>query len=293
MSGNKINFDGQVAIVTGAGAGLGEAYALDLASRGAKILVNDLSEEAAAKVVSQIEAAGGQAMAFAASVSDEAAMQDMIAKAVEAWGRVDIFVANAGILIDRSFSKMTMAEYDKVIDVHLRGTVCGLKAVWPQMIEQNYGRIVVTTSVAGLFGNFGQTNYGSAKSGLVGLMNTLKIEGEKSGIKVNAISPGAATQMTENIIPEPLKETMSASRVAPAVTVLCSEDAPSGVILQANGGIFSVAQMVLTRGAHLKGDIQAEDVQAAWDEITNPEGQSNFATANDQGADFFGRISGG
>jgi NAD(P)-dependent dehydrogenase (short-subunit alcohol dehydrogenase family) len=205
-----IRFDSRVAIVTGAGGGLGRAHALELARRGAKVVVNDLggavdgsggSSAAAAKVVEEIEALGGEAIANGSSVTDDAGVAHMIRQAMDAWGRIDILVANAGVLRDKSFAKMEIADFEFVLNVHLMGSVKPAKACWDIMREQNYGRIVVTTSSTGLYGNFGQTNYGAAKLGLVGFMNSLKLEGQKNNVHVNAISPVAATRMTENIMP--------------------------------------------------------------------------------------------
>src|ERR1700722_2775028 len=203
----NISFDGKVAIVTGAGGGLGRQHALELARRGAKVVVNDLggavdgsggSSEAAKAVVAEIKGAGGEAIADGASVTDDAGVAGMVKAAMDAWGRVDILIANAGVLRDKSFSKMEIADFEFVVDVHLMGTVKPAKAVWEIMREQNYGRIVVTTSSSGLYGNFGQSNYGAAKLGIIGLMNTLKLEGQKNNVHINAISPVAATRMTQN-----------------------------------------------------------------------------------------------
>src|SRR5580693_9737296 len=213
-----IRFDGKVAIVTGAGGGLGRQHALELARRGAKVVVNDLggavdgsggSSEAAMKVVEEIKAAGGEAIANGSSVTDDAGVALMVKDAMDAWGRVDILIANAGVLRDKSFSKMEIADFEFVVNVHLMGTVKPAKAVWEIMREQNYGRIVVTTSSSGLYGNFGQSNYGAAKLGLIGLMNTLKLEGQKNNVHVNAIAPVAATRMTEAILPPGVAERLA------------------------------------------------------------------------------------
>src|SRR5436305_1304795 len=237
-----IRFDGKVAIVTGAGGGLGRQHALELARRGAKVVVNDLggsmdgsggSSEAAAKVVAEIKSAGGDALANGSSVTDDAGVALMLSQAMDAWGRVDILIANAGVLRDKSFSKMEMSDFEFVLNVHLMGTVKPAKAVWEIMREQNYGRIVVTTSSSGLYGNFGQTNYGAAKLGIIGLMNTLKLEGQKNNIHVNAIAPVAATRMTENLMPPQVLEQLKPEWVSPGVVFLCSEDAPTGCILTA------------------------------------------------------------
>ncbi len=210
-----IRFDGKVAIVTGAGGGLGRQHALELARRGAKVVVNDLGgsvdgsgggSEAANKVVEEIKALGGEAIANGSSVTDDAGVALMVKHAMDAWGRIDILIANAGVLRDKSFSKMEIADFEFVLDVHLLGTVKPAKAVWEIMKEQNYGRIVCTTSSSGLYGNFGQTNYGAAKLGIIGFMNTLKLEGQKNNIHVNAIAPVAATRMTENLMPPEILE---------------------------------------------------------------------------------------
>lgn len=287
-----ISFDNQVAIVTGAGGGLGRAYALELARRGARVLINDLggatdgtgSSNSAAAVAQEIEASGGEAIANGGSVTDEAAMNAMVQQALDKWGRVDVFIANAGILRDRTFAKMDLTDYRAVIDVHLIGTVCGLKAAWPIMREQQYGRIVVTSSGAGLHGNFGQTNYSAAKLGLVGLMKALKSEGEKYGIRANAIAPGAATRMTEALLPEDVKSKMVPEAVAPGVVYLCSEDAPNGTILNAQAGFFSISRIVDTQGHFFADGCSAEDVQEHWDEITDPEGQTAYTRIEEAAA---------
>ena len=226
-----IRFDGKVAIVTGAGGGLGRAHALELARRGAKVVVNDLggavdgsggSSEAAEHTVAEIKATGGEALANGSSVTDDTGVAHMIAQAMDAWGRIDILIANAGVLRDKSFSKMEIADFEFVVDVHLMGTVKPTKAVWEIMRAQNYGRIVVTTSSTGLYGNFGQTNYGAAKLSLVGFMNSLKLEGQKNNIHVNAISPVAGTRMTENLMPPEALKRLAPEYVTPGVVYLCS-----------------------------------------------------------------------
>jgi Dehydrogenases with different specificities (related to short-chain alcohol dehydrogenases) len=277
----SLSFEGKVAIVTGAGGGLGRCHALDLAARGAKVVVNDLggsmdgtggSSEAAQAVVAEIEAAGGTAIANGGSVSDEKGAKSMVEDAMNAWGRVDILINNAGILRDKSFAKVTLDDFRMVVDVHLMGSVMVTKEVWPIMREQNYGRIVMTTSPSGLYGNFGQTNYGAAKLGLVGFMNTLKIEGAKNNIHTNAIAPVALTRMTENLIPEEAAKNLGPELITPAVTFLCSEDAPNGAIVQAAGGNFSVAAIVENQGVNLGGEATADDVAAAWSKIADLEG---------------------
>lgn len=276
-----IDFKGKVAIVTGAGGGLGRTHALELAKRGCKVVVNDLggaldgsggSSEAAQKVVAEIKAAGGEAMANGSSVSDRKGVENLVKQTKEAFGRIDILINNAGILRDKSFKKMTLDDFQLVVDVHLMGSVYCTAAVWPIMSEQNYGRIVMTTSPSGLFGNFGQANYGAAKMGVVGFMNTLKIEGQKTNIRVNAIAPVAATRMTENLIPQQMFENLGPERVTPGVVYLCSEDAPSGVILQAMGGRFSVAAIVENQGVDLGGTPTVEAVAENWGKISDLTG---------------------
>jgi NAD(P)-dependent dehydrogenase (short-subunit alcohol dehydrogenase family) len=274
----SIDFKGKVAIITGAGGGLGRTHALELAKRGAKVVVNDLggsvdgsggSSAAAQKVVDEIKAAGGEAIANGSSVSDKKGVENLVKQTLEAFGRIDILVNNAGILRDKSFKKMELEDFQLVIDVHLMGSVYCTKAVWPIMNEQNYGRIVMTTSPSGLFGNFGQTNYGAAKLGLVGFMNTLKIEGAKTNIKVNAIAPVAATRMTENLMPQQMLERLAPEKVTPGVVYLCSDDAPSGVVLQAMGGRFSVAAIVENRGVDLGENCTVEGVAQNWEKIAD------------------------
>lgn len=277
----SIDFTGKVAIVTGAGGGLGRTHALELAKRGAKVVVNDLggsvdgtggSSAAADKVVAEIKEAGGQAIANGSSVSDKKGVENMVKQTLEAFGRVDILINNAGILRDKSFVKMELDDFDLVINVHLLGSAYCTKAVWPIMREQNYGRIVMTTSPSGLFGNFGQANYGAAKLGVVGLMNTLKIEGAKNNIRINAIAPVAATRMTENLIPQQMLDRLGPEKVTPGVVYLCSEDAPSGVTLQAMGGRFSVAEIVENQGVDLGDGCTVEAVAQNWEKISDLTG---------------------
>jgi NAD(P)-dependent dehydrogenase (short-subunit alcohol dehydrogenase family) len=296
-----IRFDGKVAIVTGAGGGLGRQHALELARRGAKVVINDLggavdgsggSSEAAKAVVAEIKGAGGEAIADGASVTDDAGVAGMVKAAMDAWGRVDILIANAGVLRDKSFSKMEIADFEFVVGVHLMGTVKPAKAVWEIMREQNYGRIVVTTSSTGLYGNFGQTNYGAAKLSLVGFMNSLKIEGQKNNVHVNAIAPVAATRMTENIIPPPLAERLKPDYVTPGVIYLCSEEAPNGAILAAGGGVFALARIYETEGVYLgEGGLSAEEVRDNWGKITDEAGQKAYVNGGEQTAKFMRRMS--
>lgn len=274
----SISFEGKVALVTGAGGGLGRTYALELASRGAKVLVNDLggamdggggSSEASMAVVEEIRAAGGEAMSDGGSVSDPSAAPEIIKKAVDTWGRLDILINNAGILRDKSFAKISDEDFQAVLDVHLMGSVYCTKAAWGLMRDQSYGRIVMTSSPSGLYGNFGQTNYGAAKMGLVGFMNTLKIEGAKYNIHTNAIAPVALTRMTENLISEEAGQKLAPELVMPGVVYLCSEEAPNGVILQAGGGRFSIACVVENRGVDLGEAARVEDVAEHFDQISD------------------------
>ena len=277
----SISFEGQVAIVTGAGGGLGRSHALELARRGAKVIVNDLggamdgtggSSEAAEKVVSEIKESGGEAISNGGSVSDRNGAKSMVHDAIEAWGRVDILINNAGILRDKSFSKIELDDFQVVVDVHLMGAVYCTHAVWPIMREQNYGRILMTTSPTGLYGNFGQTNYGAAKLAQVGFMNSLKIEGAKNNIHTNTIAPIAATRMTESLIPEAVHSKLAPESVTPAALFLVSEEAPNGMIMQAEGGRFSVASIVENTGAQLGVDATPEDIASNYDMISDLEG---------------------
>jgi NAD(P)-dependent dehydrogenase (short-subunit alcohol dehydrogenase family) len=262
-----IDFKGRVAIVTGAGGGLGRQHALALAKRGAKVVVNDLggardgsggSASAAQLVVDEIRAAGGEAMANAASVTDFEAVQAMVQQAVDAWGRVDILVNNAGILRDKSFAKMELADFRLVLDVHLMGAVHCCKAVWPHMTAQKYGRIVMTTSSSGLYGNFGQSNYGAAKLALVGLMQTLSLEGAKHDIRVNCLAPTAATRMTEDLMPAEVLRALQPEAVVPAMLVLASADAPTRTTLCAGAGSVEAAHITMTQGAWIGIDESAD-----------------------------------
>jgi NAD(P)-dependent dehydrogenase (short-subunit alcohol dehydrogenase family) len=264
-----IRFNDRVAIVTGAGGGLGRQHALALAARGARVVVNDLGDAADA-VVAQISAAGGQAMASRASVTDEASVAQMVKDAVERWGRVDILVNNAGILRDKSFSKMDLADFRLVLDVHLMGAVICTQAVWNLMRAQKYGRIVMTTSSSGLYGNFGQSNYGAAKMALVGLMQTLSLEGAKDNVRVNCLAPTAATRMTEGLLPAAILERLQPEAVTPGLLHLVSDDAPTRAILCAGAGTFERAHVTLTGGVHLgTGPGVAEQVAAQFDAISD------------------------
>ena len=262
--------EGRVAIITGAGAGLGRSHAHFLAARGARIVVNDLSVEAANAVAEEIRSNGGAAVAASASVTDEQAMSRMVDNAMREWGRVDILVNNAGILRDKSFAKMSLDEFRLVLDVHVMGSVIGTKAVWPIMQAQAYGRVVMTTSSSGLYGNFGQSNYAAAKMALVGLMQTLAIEGEKYGIRVNCIAPTAATQMTAGILSEESLVLLAPERVSPGLLKLVGSDAPTRTILCAGAGHFATANITLTEGLFV-GDASdpAEQVTQNWDQISD------------------------
>jgi len=276
----SISFEGRVAIVTGAGGGLGRTYALELARRGAKVVVNDLggardgtgAGDAAQQVVEEIEAAGGVAMADRGSVTDEAQMQAMAERARDAWGGVHILINNAGILRDKSFAKMDIDEFRSVVDVHLIGSAICTRAVWEMMRSQNYGRILMTASSTGLYGNFGQANYGAAKMGLVGLAKTLALEGAKYNVRVNTIAPTAATRMTEDLFPPELLDRFRPDLVAPAALFLVSEQAPTNTILGAGAGVVQAAHVTLTRGALLE-EPTPESVAAQWAAITDRTGE--------------------
>jgi NAD(P)-dependent dehydrogenase (short-subunit alcohol dehydrogenase family) len=279
----SIRLDHRVAIVTGAGNGLGRAYALELARRGAKIVVNDLgvtrdghsrSGTAAAAVAKEILESGGEAIASEASVTDAAAMAAMAAEAKARWGRVDILINNAGILRDKSFAKMTIEDFRAVVEVHLMGSVICTKAVWELMREQNYGRILMTTSSTGLYGNFGQSSYGAAKLGVVGLMNTLAIEGAKYNIRVNTIAPAAATRMTEDVLAPETAAKLATTTVVPAAIYLVSDEAPTKVILAAGGGGFERAHITLTQGIHVDPQNMSPEVVAAqFEAISSRNGE--------------------
>lgn len=258
----------RVAIITGAASGLGRAHAHFLASRGAKIVINDVSEQAADTVVAEIEAGGGRALASVGSVTDEAAIAEMVAATMAEWGRVDILVNNAGILRDKSFAKMSVEDFRLVVEVHLIGSMICTKAVWPIMREQQYGRIVMTTSSSGLYGNFGQANYGAAKLALVGLMQTLAIEGQKYNIRVNCLAPTAATGMTADILPEQSLRLLAPERVSPGLLALVADNAPTRAILCAGAGHFAVANITLTEGVQISdGRAAADEVMRQWPAI--------------------------
>ena len=286
-----IDFTNRVAIVTGAGGGLGRVYALELARRGARVVVNDLGgardgtghSDAALAVVEEIEAAGGEAMSNGGSVTEYDHMVEMVARAKERWGRVDILINNAGVLRDKSFAKMEPEDFRFVVDVHLNGTANCTKAVWDAMRDQAYGRILMTASSTGLYGNFGQANYGAAKLGIAGLAKTLHLEGAKYNIRVNTLAPAAATRMTEDILPDAVFALFPPEHVAPAALFLVSEDAPSNAIVGAGAGVFQAAYVTLTPGVRLTGDaISPEGVAAHWAEITDRAGEIVPASGAEQ-----------
>ena len=284
----SIDFKGRVAIVTGAGGGLGKQHALGLAARGARVLVNDLG--GADAVVEEIRKAGGEAIGNAASVTDFAAVEGMVRQAVDAWGKVDILVNNAGILRDKTFAKMDLADFRLVMDVHLMGSVNCTKAVWALMNAQKYGRIVMTTSSSGLYGNFGQSNYGAAKMALVGLMQTLSLEGAKNNVHVNCLAPTAATRMTEGLMPQAVLDALKPEYVVPAMLVLASEGAPNRTILCAGAGTFEAAHITLTQGVYLGADAQTpERLAEHLARVVDREGDMVPGSGSAQGANEVGK----
>tara|TARA_X000001036_G_C20609400_1_gene778350 strand:- start:51 stop:977 length:927 start_codon:yes stop_codon:yes gene_type:complete len=290
-----IDFKDKVAIVTGAGGGLGRSHALELSKRGAKVVVNDLggsvdgsggSSDAAEKVVKEIISSGGQAISNGSSVTDDNGVKLMIDQTINEYGKIDILINNAGILIDKSFSKMEINDFEKVLNVHLMGTVKPTKAVWEIMKEQNYGRILVTSSSSGLYGNFGQTNYGAAKLGLVGFMNTLKLEGQKYNVHVNALTPVAYTRMTANLMPPEAENLLTPESVTPAAIYLVSHEAPNGTILCAGAGVYSVSKIMESDGLSLGLNATAEDIVNNWEKISN----FNEAKSYNMGGEQTGKV---
>jgi len=288
-----------VAIVTGAGNGLGRSHALALAARGAKVVVNDLgvardgsgkSSEASLEVVRLIEENGGEAIAHGANVANYDEVEDMVKQAMDKWGRVDILINNAGILRDKSFAKMTLADFKLVVDVHLMGSVNCTKAVWGIMREQNYGRIVMTTSSSGLYGNFGQSNYGAAKMAVIGLMNTLVLEGMKNNIHINALAPTAGTRMTEDLMPEEILNMLSPEAVTAGLLTLCDDDAPNHFILCAGAGGYASASMFETDGCFIPAERQSpESVRENWAQISNTSNQTTLESGAGQTQKFLGK----
>ncbi len=296
-----IRFDDQVVIVTGAGHGLGRCHALEFARRGARVVVNDLggardgtggSGAAAEAVVREIVDGGGEAMASGASVTDYAAVEAMVAETLGRWGRVDVLVNNAGILRDKTFAKMDLGDFQAVLDVHLGGSVNCTKAVWETMRERQYGRIVMTSSSSGIYGNFGQTNYGAAKMGLVGFMNSLAAEGRKYGIHVNSLAPIAATRMTEDLLPPEALKLLDAAAVTPAVVFMASREAPTRQIIAAGAGVFARVVVSETHGVFLpEAERDADGVAAAWQEIASTKGQVELEAGGEQTMKFLGKAA--
>ncbi|MEM7440967.1 MAG: SDR family NAD(P)-dependent oxidoreductase [Pseudomonadota bacterium] len=288
----SIRFDDRVAIVTGAGIGLGRAHAMGLAARGAKVVVNDLGAASdgtggtmspAQSVVDEIVAAGGEAMAHGADVTNPEQVADMVAKTMEKWGRIDILINNAGILRDKTFSKMALDDFKKVVDVHLNGTATVTHAVWPIMREQGYGRIVLTASSSGVYGNFGQSNYGAAKTGMMGLMNVLHLEGARDDIRVNTLTPTATTRMTEELFSPEAGALLQPETITPGVLYLVSENGPSRVIMGAGGGCFAQVRVYETEGIVLTGDdLTPESVEEQFAHVTDPRDQRELTQAFEQ-----------
>ena len=286
-----ISFKDKVVIVTGAGGGLGRSHSLEFAKRGAKVVVNDLggsvdgsggSSDAANNVVKEITEAGGVAIPNGSSVTDDDGVKNMVDQTMDEFGRIDILINNAGILRDRSFTKMTMEDFTLVTDIHLMGSVKPTKMVWEIMKEQNYGRILVTTSSTGLYGNFGQSNYGAAKLGVVGFVNTLKLEGQKYNINCNVLCPVAYTRMTENLMPPEAEQLLTPGSVTPAVIYLSSENGPTGTTLCAGAGVYSVAKIMESEGENLGLEASAEDLEKNWDKISDFSEAKPFFNGGEQ-----------
>ena len=297
----SIRFDERVVIVTGAGGGLGREHAIEFAKRGAKVVVNDLggsvdgngASDSANAVVEHIKSNGGQAIANGASVTDLDAVKDMVQQTMNKWGRIDILVNNAGILRDKSFHKVSHDDFNLVMDVHFQGTFNCTHTVFPIMREQQYGRIIFTSSSSGVFGNFGQTNYGSAKMAMIGLMNTLKIEGQNKNIFTNSITPVAYTRMTEGLIPEDFGKNLKPEFVTPAVMYLASDDAPNGVIMAAGAGVFSRIFIHETMGVSLGmgEEMTPENIKANWDKISDMSDARALQNGGEQTLKFFELIN--
>jgi NAD(P)-dependent dehydrogenase (short-subunit alcohol dehydrogenase family) len=274
---------GRVAIVTGAGRGLGRAHALALARSGARVLVNDLDQSAAEEVCREIQGLGGEALGSRANVQQSGEVEAMVAAALARWGQVDILVNNAGILRDKTFAKLDLEDFRLVLDVHVMGSVNCTRAVWLHMKERGYGRVIFTTSSSGLFGNFGQAAYSTAKMALVGLMQTLALEGSRYAIHVNCLAPSAATAMTHDLwTPEDLAA-LTAERVSPAVVALASEAAPTKCIVLAGAGGFKLSNVTMTQGIHLSDpQLSAEAILAQWAQLKDRTGELVPATGFEQ-----------
>ncbi len=299
----SIRFDGQVAIVTGAGGGIGKQHALELSRRGAKVVVNDLgggvdgtgTSDASEEVVDQIKSEGGEAIANGASVTDLEAIKEMTKETIDKWGRIDILVNNAGILRDKTFHNVSIEDFNLVMDVHFQGTLNCTHTIYPIMRENGYGRIVVTSSASGVFGNFGQSNYGSAKMAMIGLMNTLKLEGQKYNVFTNAITPVAYTRMTEGLIPEDFSKNLQPEYVTPAVLYLSSDQAPNGVIISAGAGVFSRVFIHETMGVSLGtgADMTPENIAASWEKISDMSDARALQNGGEQTLKIFELLSNG
>ena len=297
----SIRFDEKVVIVTGAGGGLGKEHAIEFAKRGAKVVVNDLggsvdgsgASDSANAVVEHIRSNGGEAIANGASVTDLDAVKEMVDETVKKWGRVDVLVNNAGILRDKSFHKMSLDDFNLVMSVHFEGTLNCTHTIFPIMREQNYGRIIFTSSSSGVFGNFGQSNYGSAKMAMVGLMNTLKIEGQKYNIHSNSITPVAYTRMTDGLLPDDVGESLQPEFVTPAVIYLSSEGAPNGAIISAGAGVFSRIFIHETNGVSLgMGDeMTPENIAASWEDISDMKGAKALQSGPEQSIKIFEKLN--
>ena len=296
-----IRFDDKVAIVTGAGGGIGKEHALELARRGAKVVVNDLggnvdgsgASDAANEVVELIKSEGGEAISNGASVTDLDAVKAMVNQTMEEWGRIDILVNNAGILRDKSFHKVTLDDFNLVMDVHFQGSLNCTHSIFPIMREQEYGRIIFTSSASGVYGNFGQTNYGSAKMAMIGLMNTLKLEGQNKNIFTNSITPVAYTRMTEGLIPEDFGKNLRSEFITPAVIYLASDQAPNGVTIAAGAGVFSRILIHETMGVSLGmgEDMTPENIHANWDKISDMTEARALQNGGEQTLKFFELIN--
>ena len=288
----SIEFNDKVAIVTGAGGGIGKEHALELARRGAKVVVNDLggsvdgsgASDAAEEVVELIKSEGGEAISNGASVTDLDAVKNMVQQTMDEWGRIDILVNNAGILRDKSFHKVSIEDFNLVMDVHFQGSLNCTHSIFPIMREQEYGRIIFTSSASGVYGNFGQTNYGSAKMAMIGLMNTLKLEGQNKNIFTNSITPVAYTRMTEGLIPEDFGQNLKSEYITPAVIYLASDQAPNGVIIAAGAGVFSRINIQESMGVSLGTgeDMTPENIHANWDKISDMTNASSLQFGGEQ-----------